>query len=906
MSLVYNERSWAIDLISEINSKVKGQNYEIVRASGEAGLKNVKGFLFPDAILYGKNSNVLMGWELKMPDTAIEDLEFFENAQKKAKLLGTNSFLLWNGRSAKLYARDNDEFLELKSWNDARLVDRKTMGLHPEYWISLLGQIIQDIEFYIASGNIPAAKLTRVLNDNFIIEIIESLYSEDAKIVKSEYQKNAIFRNEFDIWSHENGFGKKEERFEELAKLNILSWINRFMFSHYLATKTPKAQLIYDIKAGITLEEALEILEKITIQLNYSQIYKPGLGNSLISAVGWQGRIEVNEFLSSANLLELPDDLFRKVLDNFAESSKRKGMGQYATPKALAKLLVRLTVNDATANFFDPCVGSGTFLKEGYEYKKELGIDSASALGTMWASDKYQLPLQITTLNLLDEGAKNSPLQIFKADVFDLMKGQKVELVDPSDFTKSLKLTLPQMNSIVSNLPFIRFESSQNRGPTEVADDLFERTNLDEAKKLGKADIYATIIFQLWEHLEPEGKLGVVVSNSWMGTDWGKSFYILLESYFSVEIVIRSGNRRWFNNADIITTLLILKKKKNLDKPVAGTVKFVSTLATIDNWDDAKIESLVQDISIGKSTSDVRVNIANRASQSDQEKAGYSIRSNFYDCNWIPSFIQSSIPISDLFEVARGARRGWNPLFYPGNSSKIESEFLIPALKTTSKQTYLTAQPDSVAFCCEETLDNLKSSQKTGALNWVKSFESQVNGKGDPLPEVLAQPDIFWYQMNSKEKANFVISMNPYENLSFLHLEPAAFVDQRLIRINPLLGVNVDFDLMHALLNCSLSLLGVELLGFERGLGVLDISATSLRKNFRVLQPGFLTHLQVKQIKKDFQSLKNRPMKSTIDELASSDRQQFDQTILSAFGMQSYQKDIYETLNLAINERVNF
>ena len=139
-----------------------------------------------------------------------------------------------------------------------------------------------------------------------------------------------------------------------------------------------------------------------------------------------------------------------------------------------------------------------------------------------------------------------------------------------------------------------------------------------------------------------------------------------------------------------------------------------------------------------------------------------------------------------------------------------------------------------------------------------------------------------------------------------MHLEPAAFVDQRLIRINPLLGVNVDFDLMHALLNCSLSLLGVELLGFERGLGVLDISATSLRKNFRVLQPGFLTHLQVKQIKKDFQSLKNRPMKSTIDELASSDRQQFDQTILSAFGMQSYQKDIYETLNLAINERVNF
>ena len=102
--------------------------------------------------LFGKNANVLMGWELKMPDTPIEDQEFYENAKKKANLLGTNSFLLWNGKSAKLYGRKNDAFHELKSWNESRLVDRKTMGLHPDYWIELLKLIINDLEFYFHSG----------------------------------------------------------------------------------------------------------------------------------------------------------------------------------------------------------------------------------------------------------------------------------------------------------------------------------------------------------------------------------------------------------------------------------------------------------------------------------------------------------------------------------------------------------------------------------------------------------------------------------------------------------------------------------------------------------------------------------------------------------------------------------
>lgn len=905
MNLVYNERSWAIDLISELNSVVKNQNLQISRASGEAGLRNTKGFLFPDAIIYGRNSNILMGWELKMPDTPIEDQEFFDNAEKKANLLGTNSFLLWNGKSAKLFVRKQEDFLEIKSWHESRLVDRKTMGQHQDYWQILLRQIIQDLEFFISTGEIPASKIAKILDENFIIEIIDALFRDDSKVIKNEYQRNIIFRSEFDAWSHENGFGKKDERFEELAKLNILSWINRLMFSHYLASKTPKARLIYSMTAETSIEEAIEIFQEITNELNFSQIFKPGIGNDLISETGWRGRMEINDFLSSANLTELPDDIFRKVLDNFAESAKRKAMGQYATPKLLARLLVRLTMNDATGNFLDPCVGSGTFVKEAHEFRKELDIESADSFETLWASDKYQLPLQITTLNLLDEGLRISPLQIFKADVFSITPSYKVELVDPHDFTKSSTKSLPMMKSIVSNLPFIRFESTDSRGPAEVAEEVFSKTQLPAAKRMGKADVYASIIFQLWPLLEDGGSLGVVVSNSWMGTDWGKSFQEIIKYYFDIETVVRSGKRRWFNNADIVTNLLILKKKDDSHPLIGAEINFVTTLIPLEDWNDSVVDLLTVSIIQKRSSDKVRVNCVTEYDQSVKENAGYSIRSNFYECGWVSSFIDQSIPLGDLFEVARGARRGWNPLFYPANTSKIESEFLIPALKSTARQTFLLAQPDGVAFCCEESLDDLKNKNKLGAFNWVKNFESQVNGNGDPLPEVLAQPDFFWYQMSSKEKANFVISMNPYENLSFLQLEPAAFVDQRLIRLNPKVLSGVDLELLHALLNCSLSLLGIELLGFERGLGVLDISATSLKKHFRILDPSKLNDSQKNKIKEQFRKLKSRPMKSTLEEILEPDRQVFDELVLSAYALENHKDEIYSTLQLAISERVN-
>lgn len=72
-TVTYNERSWAIDIIAEITVYSSSRSQIIKRAGGENTINTGRKRLFPGVLLYGENSDILMGWELKMPDTSMSD-----------------------------------------------------------------------------------------------------------------------------------------------------------------------------------------------------------------------------------------------------------------------------------------------------------------------------------------------------------------------------------------------------------------------------------------------------------------------------------------------------------------------------------------------------------------------------------------------------------------------------------------------------------------------------------------------------------------------------------------------------------------------------------------------------------------------------------------------------------------
>jgi hypothetical protein len=172
-TLRYNERSWAIDLISLINQKALNFRGRIQRAGGEQTICGSNKCMFPDVILFGENSSIALGWELKMPDTKITDSEFIENASRKADILKTNGFLLWNVNVAVLYLKDSTGFVPAKNWNlGGEPATRQTVESLRGNWERLLDEILSEINQFLESGELTQKSLITTLNDGVITELI--------------------------------------------------------------------------------------------------------------------------------------------------------------------------------------------------------------------------------------------------------------------------------------------------------------------------------------------------------------------------------------------------------------------------------------------------------------------------------------------------------------------------------------------------------------------------------------------------------------------------------------------------------------------------------------------------------------------------------------------------------------
>lgn len=148
---------------------------------------------------------------------------------------------------------------------------------------------------------------------------------------------------------------------------------------------------------------------------------------------------------------------------------------------------------------------------------------------------------------------------------------------------------------------------------------------------------------------------------------------------------------------------------------------------------------------------------------------------------------------------------------------------------------------------------------------------------------MLERANHHWYEMKAATTAHFAAGMNPEDRIFISRFPQRSFVDQRIMRFTAR-DPNADLDLLHALLNCTLSLFFVEASGFGRGLGALDTQPSKLSRGMKLLDPAQIGHADRAAILAAFDPLKNREVKALGDELISADRAALDQAVLDAFG----------------------
>jgi hypothetical protein len=905
--VTYNERSWAIDVISEIGLHLANKGWCFKSAGGESTISSENSSLFPDVLIFKDQTRniILQGWELKMPDTPINDAELIRNAIRKAKILQRDSFLLWNVKSAILYSKQGDSFLILKAWNDVDINNRREVKPKETLWKSLLHTILSDLNGYFESGVISDEVSTEILAVDAIIDVILENISPTAENIRTNFRRNSRLEAEINSWwlssASEYGYNPTtaqdaSNKLPTLSKVILTDWVFKIIFANVLKRHFNEAKVIESIKNETSINQAKGIIISISDHCNFWNIFSDNLAIEFVSTSAWKQIVQLNQFLSSINITGIEIEILHNLLQSSIVSAKRKVAGQFGTPKKLADLLVRLTIEDKEGIVIDPCCGTGTIINQAYLLKEEYEFNQGEIINSIWASDKHSFPIQLSTLTLAKPNNIGNVLNIFREDVIQLKTGQNVTFKDPNNGNDIVKL-FPAIDYVVSNLPFIRSKEIKVLNPYITEINNFIQEEADTTKSLsGKSDIFAYIPFYLHQLLSENGKIGLILSNAWLGTDYGEIFLELIQKFYNIETVVISGKGKWFDNADIVTTFLIAKKRTPdtlIDQN--GTISFCTLKENINEIPD--IKQLSENILLETDNEFVAIQNYSVKEILYFETIGVPWCGYFANLNWLKEVSEKLINCNQFFNFTRGERRGWNALFYPATGHKIEAEYIRPVLKNLRRTAGLYCLADAEAFCCSRSIDELEQLNHLGALQWVKSFEYQNNETGVPLTQSLRKANMFWYEMKTTNMADFVANVNYDKSLFIATFANRSFIDQRMIG----LSLKEDYQnenriLLLALLNSVLSMFFIESFGFGRGLGALDLRATKFERDFKLLNFELLSDEQKQSIIDAFQSIANRNRLPLEQEVEQADRMNFERVLFEAFDIFEHYEAIKSSL----------
>lgn len=905
--VTYNERSWAIDVITEINLFLRNKSWHFKSAGGESTISNEKTSLFPDILIFKDQSKdiILQGWELKMPDTAINDTELITNAIKKAQILKRDSFILWNAKSAVLYSKRGDSFSIFKSWNDIEINNRKEVKTKETLWKALLYTILEDLNDYFISGEISEEGSSEILEMDTIIDVILENIPSTVDNLKNKIRRDSMLESQINHWwlssASEYGYNPTDKKdinskFQTLSKVILTDWVFKIIFANILKRHFNEARVIESISNETAILDAKNIIASISEQCNFWNIFSDNLAIEHISDAGWKQIIQLNQFLSVINLKEIEIEIIQNLLQSSIVSAKRKVAGQFATPKKLADLLTRLTIENKEGIILDPCCGTGTIINQAYLLKEEYRINQDDIINCIWASDKHSFPIQLSTLTLTKPNNIGKVFKIFRDDVIDLEVGKNISFKDPNN-GEIIAKQLPSIDYIVSNLPFIKNDEIQTLNPTiyEINNYIHLAANTTLSLS-GKSDIFAYIPFYLYKILSENGKIGLIFSNAWLGTDYGEIFLELIQKFFNIEIVVISGKGKWFNNADVVTTLLIASKRNPLTTfDQNRRISFCTITERID--DITNIKQLSENVILKTNNEFLSIQSYSISDIERFEVIGIPWCGYFANLSWLNAVSDKLINSNQIFNFTRGERRGWNQLFYPASGHNIESEYIKPVLKNLRSTAGLYCDAVVEAFCCSKSIEELDQLNHIGALRWIRSFQNQNNKTGVPLTQSLRKANMYWYEMKTDNMADFVANVNYDKSLFIALFNNRSFIDQRMI------GLSIKDEYQHedrvlllALLNSILSMFFIESFGFGRGLGALDLRATKFKRDFKILNFTCLNSEQKTNIINAFRPITERDRLPLEQEIEQEDRVNFERILFESFDILEYYKAIKKSL----------
>jgi len=960
-----NERDWAGQLISWIQEAIRDGRTVFEDATNDTGIKLESGRTkFPDILLFtDKLSGVVFnGWELKFPDTPVDDRDMLENALEKAKKLKSDSFVTWNGAEAVIWKIEDENYTlealsKIKEYPKEKAINNRDDLAIPTKFIcnelllrTRANEILHDLGHLYENNELKHSINISGSIVEAIIEASEIILPQLQQAIGTEKRNNTDFRREYNKWkiyesstlkilssSSRNPENLIEE--EVLARFTFYNLVGKILFYLILSENlTGELNRIY-ISSSTNIKQSLEAYFEDAQRIDYQAIFKPCFTDSLpFSNIINDTIFQLMKVFTEFDFRVLPTGVIGTILENLVPQSEKQKFGQYFTSEMLSNLVAFPAIQTADDYVFDPTSGTGTFLSSSYKILKYFGKkDHSELLRQIWGNDISHFPAILSVINLYRQDVfrtDNFP-RITRDDFFNLNPGDLVCFPDSKDFTNQIELSIPEFDVLVSNFPFIQQEDIPNGTLTTFFRKKFEASQQaflqDSTFKINeRSDYFTYCVYNAIRFLKKGGYLAAITSNAWLGKEYGDQFKKFLLDNFHIKYIIKSNAEHWFSDSKVSTVYAVIKRgaseeptkfvtlnfklKDKLDKEnTENQLKQIEDLyAQIDYCNDKK------NINWTSSTAFNDLYISTDKSMTVCVVPRVKLLESLHTKeNWAKYFLTSelfanfdkhlSILYPDVVGVFRGERTGWNKMFIIPETSVadtgIEEKFLLPYIKSPDELHALTFSGNYKhrLFVCSLPLDELKK-KYSGAYRWIKKHEKRTNKNGTKtIAEACKAHKPFWYTLKPNQ-VNIITAINPYQRYFFCFSEKPLTIDQRLVAID--VKGDWDVELILALLNSIVTFLSIEMKGTSRNLGALDLNANDF-KTLPILNPHSLNEVQRIEIVDSFQPLKQRSIMTVYEEVRAEDRIHFDKTIFRCYGIDENILDgLYQILASFVYDRV--
>jgi len=697
-------------------------------------------------------------------------------------------------------------------------------------------------------------------------------------LAKIKIKTDVEFRKAYEKFAEEVGYKPEAE---QLAKEMSYVFMNKIVFYKVLERyyKELDARKLKPISAPDS-KAYLNILygffnKAVEVTRDFEPVFFAGIYDEIVIPDDRFVLDEINAFIEDMDYYRLEDlgsGVVGFIYEELLPAEERHRLGQFYTPPPIAELITKWAVRNPDDKVFDPGCGSGTFLVKAYGkllelkgYKEPTEKVHREVLNQLYAIDINPFPLHLTALELASRyiRAPSSEMNTILSDFFKIAPSEKFTtpytITTPAGQIKR-EVLIPELDAIIANPPYTRWVEI----PLKTRNFIVEVIG-DKLKDYGLAGgignetgIYVHFIMYAHEFLKQNGRLGMIISNSWLQSDYGINFANFLLDHFKVKAVI-DFNQRLFRIPLIATCVLLLEKDEIAPERDRNETAFIY----IEK--EAQVEEILDAVENPEGwKSRFLINVVK---QSELPRNDKWIKTMFKTDEVEKTILSSTLltRISDMFETrygnisgvsARGGT-GADKFFYlakkEADKRSLTKDYLHPLLISPRYTKFFTftekdwrdlakADKPCYVFICHKPRAQLPQSVEsfvrwgeTTTLVRVKEGEEPKTANQSMASKTRERNKNFygWYDLGDIIPAHvYTLRRAQYHHRFVISLMPTAF-DDSLITLVPKQKTGITqkkLEAMLAYLNSDFSRFFVETYGRPTGGGVIELDVNSLAK----------------------------------------------------------------------------